>query len=56
MEEDEKKKIIDKKKSLGLNLSLHQEEISESSFEDEEDEMVIVSKRYKKLVFLKKVK
>ena len=31
----------------------HQNEISESSCEDEKDEMAIVAKRYKKLVFQK---
>ena len=34
-------------------MSSHQEKISESSCEDEEDEMAIVAKRYKKLVLRK---
>ena len=34
-------------------MSSHQEEISESFYENEEDEMAIVAKRYKKLVFQK---
>ena len=53
IEKEEKKEAIDKKKNLGLKMSSHQEETSESSCEDEEDEMAIVSKRYKKL-FLQK--
>ena len=53
IEKEEKKEAIDKKKNLGLKMSSHQEETSESSCEDEEDEMPIVVKRYKKLVFQK---
>ena len=34
-------------------MSSHQEEINESSCKDEEDEMTIVVKRYKKLVLQK---
>ena len=51
--EEEKKETIDMEKSLPLKMSSHQEEISESSCEDEEDEMAIVVKRCKKLVFQK---
>ena len=47
---EEKKETIDKKKSLTLKIGSHQEEISESSYEDE---MTIVAKRYKKLVLEK---
>ena len=36
-------------------MSSHQESTSESSCEDEEDEMVIMAKRDKKLVLQKKV-
>ena len=50
MEEKEKKVAVDKKKSLPLIMSWQQEKTSESSCEDEEDEMTIVAKRYKKLV------
>ena len=53
IKKEEKKEAIDKKKSLGLKMSSHQKETSESSCEDEEDEMAIVAKRYKKLVFQK---
>ena len=35
IEEEEKKEVVDKKKSLDLKMSSHQEEISESSSEDE---------------------
>ena len=34
-------------------MSSHQEETSESSYDDEEDEMAIVAKRYRKLVLQK---
>ena len=47
------KEAVGKKKSLALKMSSHQEKISESSCEDEEDEMAIMTKRYKKLVFQK---
>ena len=50
IEEEEKKEVADKKKSLPLKMSSHQEETSESSCEDEDYEMAIVAKRYKKLV------
>ena len=50
MEEEKQTKVVDKKKSLVLKMSSHQEKISESSCEDEEDEMAIVAKSYKKLV------
>ena len=50
IEKEEKKKVVDKKKSLPFNMSSHQEKISESSCEDREDEMTLVAKRYKKLV------
>ena len=53
IKKEEKKEAIDKKKSLGLKMSLHQKETSESSYEDEKDEMAIVAKRYKKLVLQK---
>ena len=41
------------KKSLALKMSSHQEKISESCCKDEEDEMTMVVKRCKKLVFQK---
>ena len=50
MEEEEKNEAFDKKKSLALKMSSHQEKISESSCEDEEDEMTILAKRYNKWV------
>ena len=52
MEEKENKEV-DKKKSLALKMSSHKKETSESSCEDEEYEMAIVAKRYKKLGFQK---
>ena len=53
IEKEKKKAAIEKKKSLGLKMSSHQEETSELSCEDEKDEMAIVAKRYKKLVLQK---
>ena len=53
IEKKEKNEAIDKKKSLALKISSHQEKTSESSCEDEKDEMAIVTKRYKKLVLQK---
>ena len=50
MEQEEKNETIDKKKSLALKMSSHQEKTSESSCEDKEDEMIVVAKRYKNLV------
>ena len=50
IEKEEKKKVVDKKKSLPFKMSSHQEKTSESSCGDKEDEMIVVAKRYKKLV------
>ena len=41
------------KKNIALKISSHQEEISESSYKDEEDEMAMVVKSCKKLVLQK---
>ena len=48
-----KNEVIGKKKSLALKMSSHKEEISESSCEDEDAEMAMLAKQYKKLTFEK---
>ena len=53
IEEEERKEVVDKNKNLSLKMSSHQEETSESSCDDEEDEMAIMAKRYRKLVLQK---
>ena len=48
-DEEEKKEIVEKKKSLALKISSREEETYETACEDEDTEMVMLARRYKKL-------
>ena len=51
IDEEEKKKAIEKKKGIALKMSFKDEELYDNSCEDEDAEMAMLAKRYKKLVF-----
>ena len=50
IDEEEKKKIIEKKK-IALKMSSKDEELYDNSCEDEDAEMTMLVRRYKKLAF-----
>ena len=51
IDEEEKKKVVEKKKGIALKTSSRDEELYDDSCEDEDVEMAMLSRRYKKLVF-----
>ena len=51
IDEEEKKEVIEKKKGITLKMSFKDEELYDNSCEDEDTEMEVLSKRYKKLAF-----
>ena len=50
---EEKNEVVEKKKCLTLNISSCEKEIGESCCDDEDAEMAMLAKRYKKLTFEK---
>ena len=48
-DEEDKKEMMEKKKSLALKTSSREEETYESAYEDEDAEMAMLARRYKKL-------
>ena len=51
IDEEEKKKMVEKKKGIALKMSSKDKELYDNSCEDEDVEMVILARRYKKLAF-----
>ena len=51
IDEEENKELVNKKKSLALKTSSRNEEQYEDSCEDEDVEMAMLARRYKKLAF-----
>ena len=51
IDEKEKKELVEKKKGIALKTSSRSEELYEDSYENEDAEMAMLAKRYKKLVF-----
>ena len=51
IDEEEKKKVVEKKKGLALKMSSKEEKLHETFYEDEDAEMAILARRYKKLAF-----
>ena len=51
IDEEEKKKAIEKKKGIALKMSFKDEELYDNSCEDEDAEMEMLARRYKKLSF-----
>ena len=51
IDEEEKKEVIEKKKGIALKMSSKDEELYENSCEDEDVEMAMLTRRYKKLAF-----
>ena len=51
IDEEEKKEIVEKKKGITLKTSSRSEELYEDSYEDEDAEMAMLARRYKKLAF-----
>ena len=51
IDEGEEKKITEKKKGIALKTCSRSEELYENSCEDEDAEMAVLAKRYKKLTF-----
>ena len=51
IDEEEKKELVEKKKTLALKTSSRNEEQYEDSCEDEDVEMAMLARRYKKLAF-----
>ena len=49
--EKEKKELVEKKKGIALKISFRNEKLYEDSCEDEDAEMTMIVRRYKKLVF-----
>ena len=49
--EEEKKEVIEKTKGITLKMSSKDEELYDNSCEDEDAEMAMLTKRYKKLAF-----
>ena len=48
-DEEDKKEMVEKKKSLALKISFREEETYESTCEDEDAEMAMLARRYNKL-------
>ena len=51
IDEEEKKELVEKKKGIALKTSSRNEELYADSCEDEDAEMAMLAKRYKKLAF-----
>ena len=51
IDEEENKKLVERKKGIALKISSRNEELYEDSCEDEDVEMAMLAKRYKKLAF-----
>ena len=51
IDEEEKKELVEKKKGIVLKTSSRSEDHYEDSCEDEDAEMVMLARRYKKLAF-----
>ena len=51
IDEEEKNESVEKKKGVALKTSSRNEELYEDSCEDEDAEMVMIVRRYKKLAF-----
>ena len=51
IDKEEKKELIEKKKGLALKTSFQNKEQYEDSYEDEDFEMAMLARRYKKLAF-----
>ena len=51
IDEEEKKELVEKKKGIALKTSSRSEELYEVSCEDEDVEMAMLARRYKKLAF-----
>ena len=51
IDEEEKKEVIKKKKGIRLKMSSKDEELYDNSCEDEDAEMAMLVRRYKKLLF-----
>ena len=51
IDEEEKKELVEKKKGIALKTSSRNEESYEDSCEDEDVEMAMIVRRYKKLAF-----
>ena len=51
IDEEEKKELVEKKKGITLKTSSRSEELFKDSYEDEDAEMAMLARRYKKLVF-----
>ena len=51
IDEEEKKKVIKKKKGIALKMSSTDEGLYDNSCKDEDAEMAMLAKRYKKLAF-----
>ena len=52
-DEEDKKEMVEKKKSLALKISSREEETYESTCEDEDAEMAMLARRYNKLALQK---
>ena len=51
IDEEEKKELVEKKKGISLKTSSRSEKLYENSCEDEDAEMAMLARKYKKLVF-----
>ena len=51
IDKEEKKELVEKKKGIALKTSSRNEELYEDSCEDEDAEMAMIVRRYKKLTF-----
>ena len=51
IDEEEKKEVIEKKKGIALKMSSKDEKLYDNSCKDEDAEMAMLSRRYKKLAF-----
>ena len=51
IDEEKKKELVEKKKGIALKISSRSEKLYEDSCEDEEVEMAMLVRRYKKLAF-----
>ena len=51
IDEEENKEIVEKKKGIAWKTSSRSEELYEDSYEDEDAEMAMLARRYKKLSF-----
>ena len=51
IDEEENKELVKKMKGIALKISSRSEELYEDSYEDEDAEMAMLARRYKKLAF-----